>query len=238
MHITTVSRHKVVAAMTRGFFQAFISGSIDATQPGKKNITPLEYKKIIADNYEKLSAYYVSVMFPILIRLNYTDGEAVAEDMKRRKFSNSTSPKILLRYACGSKELYETAIKEYQQQVSILLTGRLQTITEFFESYERGAKDIQPVDVALAIRSMVRTQMMTYSMVLRTINPELATLHQATVFRLMLYGTMTLLHNEPISIESDNLEIMFRRVALNSDNFEVLMNEMNQAYEDLVREQK
>ena len=36
--------------MTRGFFQAFISGSIDATQPGKKNITPLEYKKIIADN--------------------------------------------------------------------------------------------------------------------------------------------------------------------------------------------
>ena len=44
--------------------------------------------------------------------------------------------------------------------------------------------------------------------------------------------------NEPISIESDNLEIMFRRVALNSDNFEVLMNEMNQAYEDLVREQK
>ena len=85
---------------------------------------------------------------------------------------------------------------------------------------------------------MVRTQMMTYSMVLRTINPELATLHQATVFRLMLYGTMTLLHNEPISIESDNLEIMFRRVALNSDNFEVLMNEMNQAYEDLVREQK
>ena len=78
MHITTVSRHKVVAAMTRGFFQAFISGSIDATQPGKKNITPLEYKKIIADNYERLSAYYVSVMFPILIRLNYTDGEAVA----------------------------------------------------------------------------------------------------------------------------------------------------------------
>ena len=177
-------------------------------------------------------------MFQIIISLNYTEGDAVDEYMKRRKFSNSTSPKILLRYACGSKELYKTAIKEYQQQVSILLTGRLQTITEFFENYERGAKDIQPVDVALAIRSMVRTQMMTYSMVLRTINPELATLHQATVFRLMLYGTMALLHNEPIFIESDNLEIMFRRVALNSDNFEVLMNEMNQAYEDLVREQK
>ena len=59
----------------------------------RRNITPLEYKKIIADNYERLSAYYVSVMFPILIRLNYTDGEAVAEDMKRENSSNSTSPK-------------------------------------------------------------------------------------------------------------------------------------------------
>lgn len=234
MRITTVSRYKVVAAMTRGFFQAFISGNVDATQPGKKEIAPLEYKKIIADNYEKLSACYVSVMFPILIRLNYADGEAVAEDMKRRNFSNETSPKILLRYACGSKEVYDAAIKEYQQQIAILLTGRLQTITEFFENYERGTKEVESVDVALAIRSMVRTQMMAYSMVLKAANPEMATLHQATVFRLMLQGTMALLHEEPVSLEGDNLELIFRRVALNSDNFEVLMNEMNQAYEDLV----
>ncbi|MFC2321294.1 MAG: hypothetical protein ACFNM4_07175, partial [Prevotella nigrescens] len=55
-----------------------------------------------------------------------------------------------------------------------------------------------------------------------------------TVFRLMLHGTMALLHEEPISLEGDNLELIFRRVALNSDNFEVLMSEMNQAYEDLV----
>ena len=215
MRTTTVSRHKVVAAMTRGFFQAFVSGQIDATQPGKTDITPLEYKKIIADNYEKLSACYVSVMFPILIRLNYADGEAVAEDMKRRNFSNSTSPKILLRYACGSKELYDTAIKEYQHNRQV-------------------ADTTEAVDVALAIRSMVRVQMMAYGMVLKFVNPELPTLHQATVFRLMLHGTMALLHEEPISLEGDNLELIFRRVALNSDNFEVLMNEMNQAYEDLV----
>lgn len=234
MRTTTVSRHKVVAAMTRGFFQAFVSGQIDATQPGKTDITPLEYKKIIADNYEKLSACYVSVMFPILIRLNYADGEAVAEDMKRRNFSNSTSPKMLLRYACGSKELYDTAIKEYQQQIATLLSGRLQPISEFFENNRQVADTTEAVDVALAIRSMVRTQMMAYSTVLKAANPELPTLHQATVFRLMLHGTMALLHEEPISLEGDNLELIFRRVALNSDNFEVLMNEMNQAYEDLV----
>lgn len=149
MRTTTVSRHKVVAAMTRGFFQAFVSGQIDATQPGKTDITPLEYKKIIADNYEKLSACYVSVMFPILIRLNYADGEAVAEDMKRRNFSNSTSPKMLLRYACGSKELYDTAIKEYQQQIATLLSGRLQPISEFLKTTDRWP--IQPKRLMLPL---------------------------------------------------------------------------------------
>jgi len=173
-------------------------------------------------------------MFPILIRLNYADGEAVAEDMKRRNFSNSTSPKMLLRYACGSKELYDTAIKEYQQQIAALLSGRLQPISEFFEDNRQVADTTEAVDVALAIRSMVRVQMMAYGMVLKFVNPELPTLHQATVFRLILHGTMALLHEEPISLEGDNLELIFRRVALNSDNFEVLMNEMNQAYEDLV----
>ncbi len=50
----------------------------------------------------------------------------------------------------------------------------------------------------------------------------------------MIAGMMTLLHEEPVKFEEENLEMMFRKVSLNSDNFENLMNEMNQAYEDLV----
>lgn len=50
----------------------------------------------------------------------------------------------------------------------------------------------------------------------------------------MLSGMMSLLHETPVNFEEENLEMMFRKVALNSENFETLMNEMNQAYEDLV----
>lgn len=45
---------------------------------------------------------------------------------------------------------------------------------------------------------------------------------------------MALLHESPVNFEEENLEMMFRKVSLNADNFENLMNEMNQAYEDLV----
>ena len=50
----------------------------------------------------------------------------------------------------------------------------------------------------------------------------------------MIAGMMALLHEDPVIFEDENLEMMFRKVALNSDNFENLMNEMNQAYEDLI----
>ena len=125
-------------------------------------------------------------------------------------------------------------LKSINNRLLSCLRDRLQTITEFFENYERGTKEAESVDVALAIRSMVRTQMMAYSMVLKAANPEWQPYTRLTVFRLMLQGTMALLHEEPVSLEGDNLELIFRRVALNSDNFEVLINEMNQAYEDLV----
>ena len=44
----------------------------------------------------------------------------------------------------------------------------------------------------------------------------------------------SLLHDSPISFEEENLELMFRKVSLNSDNFERLMDEMTQAYTELV----
>ena len=65
------------------------------------------------------------------------------------------------------------------------------------------------------------------------IRDRLQALHQTTVYRLMLHGMVALLHDEPVEIEGDNLEMIFRRVAMNSDNFETLMNEMSMAHQDL-----
>jgi len=91
--------------MVRGYFHAFFSGQADALHPGKKGLEPKEYKQLLVNNFDNLSSHFVSVLFPVLIRLNYSNLETVAEDMKRHHFSETTSTKILLRYACGRKEL-------------------------------------------------------------------------------------------------------------------------------------
>ena len=153
--------------------------------------------------------------------------------MKRRHFSESTSTKLLLRYACRSKGLYDLVTAEYQKQVYALLEGHLQSVEDYLANCPALSHE-NSVPVSLAIRSVVRVQMQAYALGITQAKTEINSLHQATVYRLMIAGMMALLHEDPVIFEDENLEMMFRKVALNSDNFENLMNEMNQAYEDLI----
>lgn len=219
--------------MVRGYFHSFFFGQKDALSPDKKKLEPREYKQLLVNNFENLSSHFVSVLFPILIRLNYDDLDQVTTDMKRRHFSSSTSSKLLLRYACGSKALYDLVTAEYQKNVYALLEGHLLTKEEFFSSCPTLQAD-DTVPVSLAIRSIVRVQMQAYATGVTSAQSSTKNLRQATIYRLMLSGMVCLLHNEPIEFEEENLELMFRKVSLNSENFERLMDEMTQAYTELV----
>lgn len=233
MRIMDINRSRVVTAMVRGYFHSFFSGQIDALSPDKKKLEPREYKQLLANNFDNLSSHFVSVLFPVLIRLNYDDFDQVTTDMKRRHFSSSTSSKLLLRYACGSKALYDLVTAEHQKNVYALLEGHLLTKEEFFSSCPTLQAD-DTVPVSLAIRSIVRVQMQAYATGVTSAQSSTKNLRQATIYRLMLSGMESLLHDSPISFEEENLELMFRKVSLNSENFERLMDEMTQAYTELV----
>ena len=233
MRIMDINRSRVATAMVKGYFHSFFSGQIDALSPDKKKLEPQEHKQLLVNNFDNLSSHFVSVLFPVLIRLNYDDLSQVTADMKRRHFSSSTSSKLLLRYACGSKELYDLVTAEYQKNVFALMEGHLLTREEFFSSCPTLQAD-DTVPVSLAIRSIVRVQMQAYATGVTSAQSSTKNLRQATIYRLMLSGMESLLHNEPIEFEEKNLELMFRKVSLNSDNFERLMDEMTQAYTELV----
>lgn len=233
MRIMDINRSRVATAMVRGYFHSFFSGQIDALSPDKKKLEPREYKQLLANNFENLSSHFVSVLFPVLIRLNYDDFDQVTTDMKRRHFSSSTSSKLLLRYACRSKALYDLVTAEYQKNVYALLEGHLLTKEEFFSSCPTLQAD-DTVPVSLAIRSIVRVQMQAYATGVTSAQSSTKNLRQATIYRLILSGMESLLHDSPISFEEENLELMFRKVSLNSENFERLMDEMTQAYTELV----
>ena len=217
MRIKDINRSRVASAIVRGYFHAFFSGQADALFTGKKKLEAKEYKQLVMDNLDRLSHHFVSVLFPILIRLNYQNVEEVTDDMRKRHFSDSTPTKVLLRYACASKPLYDLITSEYQRHMYALLEGHLQSAEAYFS-------DCPPLT----------DEDSAYAAGITLAAAENGRLRQTTVYRLMLSGMVSLLHETPLTFEEENLELMFRKAALNSDNFETLMNEMNQAYEDLI----
>lgn len=221
--------------MVRGFFNGFFTGQLEKLNPDVQYYSPIQYKQVIVNNIDDLFTKFVSFIFPMLIRLNNADLDVVLEDMKRRHISKDTPHALLLRYACGSKELFLHVKKEYQKQVTALLDGHLESVSQYFSDCPslHDTSD-NGVVLTLAIRSIVRVHMHAYAFGMGNIDVTTGQYRQTTVYKLLLGGMMTLLHEREIKLEGDNLEMLFRKVSLNSDNFELLMNEMNQTYTELI----
>lgn len=228
MRITQIEKTRLARSMVRGFFQSYVFGKAEQLFPEVQSLEPRHYKEIISNNYEHLANEMLGVFFPLLVRLNFKNADAATEDLAQRKFSSTTSPKLLLRYACGSKVVYDSVVEEYRIQIENLLSGHLQPMSEFFNAEDMGSDE--SIGVALAIRTLVRTQMQTYA---KAKGGEADRLSQKTIYRLMIHGMIALLHTEVPDISGENLELIFRRVAKNSNNFETLMDEMTRQFSEL-----
>ncbi len=93
----------------------------------------------------------------------------------------------------------------------------------------------------MPIRAVVRAQMHGYARGIKASATGKQSLHQPTVFRLMADGMAALLHDEPLTVwenaDTLGLDGVYRRVCKTADNYETLINEMNQAYEDLATQE-
>ena len=239
-----ISKYKVVKAMVRGFFEGFFSGLIDSkTTDEEKKCDVIFVKQIVADNYNYVSVNFVNVVFPLLLAMNFDDCDAVVADMKRRHIGNETPAKVLLRYSCGSKLLYDIVVAEYKMQMQTLLTGHIQYPNDHIRCYLSdiiGAEQSYPtnlLDVRRSLRAVVRAQIHSYSLGIKASATGKVSFHQSTVLRMVINGMATLFHDEPLDLSEvaseKGLDGVYRKVTIKSKNYETLINEMNQAYEDL-----
>jgi len=229
--------------MVRGFFEGFFTGLIDSRRD-KNNGKPMpqQMKQLVAEHYENINKYFFHVMFPLLIAINFDSYEQAIGDMRRRKFSDATSQKLLLRYAAGSKPLFDHIVDEYKRQMYCLLDGHKQSIADHIAQRRLNVTqedDAQTLGVESAIRAMVRATMHAYAIGIKAGGNGNAAFSQPSVLRMMAEGAATLLHDEPFDVWADmdtlGLDGIYRRASLNADNYETLINEMNQAYEDLAK---
>lgn len=223
--------------MVRGFFEGFFYGLADCNENVENPHQDVRLmKQLITDQYDHVSKVFAHVMIPLMIRMNYSDLNSVTLDMQKRHFSDSTPVKMLLRYSCGSKSLFDSVINEYKKQMSSLLMGHVQTIGEHFDGQKFG-DDLAFVGTQDAIRAVVRSIMHAYAMGIKAGSNGANKMKQHTVLLMMIDGMHTLLNNEEIINWEQAMEYgldgVYRKVCHTVDNYGAVINEMNRAYEDL-----
>lgn len=232
MRIDNVDRHKTIRSMVRGFFEGLFSALIEKVDNGNGESRSVIVKRLIMDNYENIAGYFTQAMFPIIARVNYDSLDDLSSKMKEKHVGDHTPLKLLMRMACGSKEAYECMTAEYRRQIESLLCGHIETPAEHL-AVEFMPSSLAPVPVPQAIRGVVRSMMQGYVVGIRATDGS--GFQQRTIFRMMINGMHTLLHDTEISDWGVNpdLDDIYRIVSKDGENYEVLINEMNQAYEDL-----
>ena len=233
-----IDKYKVVAALVRAFFGAFSAGIVDClVKDADQKFRPVAVKKAMLNHYEAVGRVFNDMMFYPFARLNYTLGEIEAElhraDMKR------TTMVDLVRMACRSEAVYAAMVAEYKRNFTALLAGRMPDVATHLKEYTRGDGESPTVDTDLAIALCVRTTMTAYARGIRQAHTGKSSFHQATLFRLLLEGMATLLHDKPFSlsgISGDNgLNDIFLRACRSERNFAIMTAEMDSTYAELVK---
>ena len=119
-----------------------------------------------------------------------------------------------------------------------LLGGRVPGVAEHLRQYTRGEGEGE-ADCDTAIALVTRTTMFAYARGIRQGATGKASLHQATLYRLLIEAMQTLLHDRPMPLtgftEADGLASIFIRACRSEHNFHVMAAEMDNTYIDLVK---
>ena len=232
MRTDNIDRLKTIRSMVRGFFEGLFSALIEKADKGNGESRSVLVKQLMMNNYENIAGYFTQAMFPIIARVNYDSLDDLSSKMKEKHVGDHTPLKLLIRMACGSKEAYECMTSEYRRQMEALLCGHIETPAEHL-AVESMPSSLTPVPVPQAIRGVVRSMMQGYVVGIKATDGN--GFQQKTILRMMINGMHTLLHDTEISDWGVNpdLDDIYRIVSKDGENYEVLINEMNQAYEDL-----
>ena len=82
-----VNSYKAMAALVRGFFEAFANGIIDSLITENNFETkndPRHIKQAMLKHYEEISSHFLDILFPALARLNYADDGKCRPNCKKR----------------------------------------------------------------------------------------------------------------------------------------------------------
>lgn len=227
-----IDKYKLLGVMIRGFFEAFPSGIIDCSvTDAAEKFKPQKVKKVMLEHYEHISeAFHDTLFYPIAV-MNFSFPEV--ERILVEATKNGLTMLELVQKVCGDDALYEALKAEYRRNFSLLLSGRYASAASHLRDYTRAGGESAPIPTDKAIRLTVRTVMIAYARGLRYAAKGKTSLHQASVFRLLLDAMTVLLGDDVVAFDdadAADLGSMFIKACRSKHNFDVMTAEMDEVY--------
>lgn len=233
-----IDKYKLLAALVRGFFEAYASGIIDChvKEPAEK-YRPQTIKRVMLEHYEHIADAFHNTLFYPIATLNFTYKEVKAIVVEKGK--EKASMYELIKRVCATEEMYQAMVEEYKRNFGLLLSGHYSSLQDHLQNYTRQSGKAETVDTERGIRLVVRTVMTAYAKGIRAGGTGKASLHQPTVFRLILDSVPALVYDQPASKdtakEQSDLGGLFLKACRTKRNMDITIDEMEQTYGELVK---
>ncbi len=230
-----IDRYKIMAALERIFFEAYINGLHDGPATGgpQPDLDPKTIKQLATANYEQMVGEFHDTLFIPIARLNYTFEEI--ERLVREMAPDRLTLTELMRMACRSEEMFETMKTEYRRNVMNMLEGRFANAREHLDNYTRGDGSAT-TDTATAIQTVTATTIRAYALGIKAAGKGNG-LNQATMVSLLINAMTILLHDEPIDIEvltaANDVNELLLTVCRSEENMQAMADSMNETMMNL-----
>ncbi len=225
-------KYKLLGVMIRGFFEAFASGIIDSEGvEANEKFMPKTVKRVMLEHYGQISAAFHDTLFYPIAAMNfdYADVERIVVEAHRQ----GSSMLELVQQVCADELMYAALKAEYIRNFSLLLDGHFASAATHLDSYTRCEGEPSFVPTADAIRLTVRTIMTAYTKGLHYAGKGKTSLHQASIFRLLVEAMHVLLNDEAVTLDDahgNDLAMLFMKVCHTTQNFDTMTSAMDDVY--------
>lgn len=231
-------KYRLLATLVRGFFEAFTSGVIDChVKETRDKFAPQTIKRVMLNHYEHIAdIFHDTLLSPIaMMNFDYDDVEKIV----RKAASDNLSVMQLVKLLCATDEMHQVMVREYKRNFELLLSGHYFSVAELIKDYAHSQGDAGTVPTDKAIQLVVRTVMTAYARGIRCGGTGKTTLHQPTVYRLMIDSMTALLVDDALTVgkadTGDGIGGLFLKACRNRHNLDVMTETMDQVYGDLVK---
>lgn len=223
-----MNAYQAMATYVRAFFEAYLTGVLDATcanVEAKERLKPKNVKQAMLEHYGHVGEAFFSQMFYIMAQLAYDDVDKAVERVRQECGADADIPQYM-RAACADDNLYEAMIMEYRRNFEALLAGAMPSAEVHVVAYKHGDK-LSKIDIQRAIRLLVRVVMRTYVQAQTTCQAGASHYSQVSVLRMLSQHLSLLVHDQVLDGDFETLDALLLHACGSEPAFAALCEEMN-----------